>query len=88
MKCLEVYTSNRNCYIVTELCDGGDLESKMKKNKQMDPQFIENIIADVYKGLNYLSSKSIIHRDLKIANVFLKNGVSKIADFGFAVHSK
>lgn len=25
----------------------------------------------------------IIHRDLKTANIFLKNGIAKIADFGF-----
>jgi serine/threonine-protein kinase ULK2 len=49
---------------------------------------INNTIADVYKGLKYLASKSIIHRDLKIANIFINNGVAKIADFGFALHSK
>lgn len=26
----------------------------------------------------------IVHRDLKPANILLKNGVPKIADFGFA----
>ena len=25
LQCYEVYTSNRNCYIVTEICNGGDL---------------------------------------------------------------
>ncbi len=29
-----------------------------------------------------------MHRDLKIANIFVHNGVSKIADFGFAVHHR
>ena len=42
----------------------------------------------IFKGLQYLSSKKIIHRDFKIANVFVgDNGVCKIADFGFAVKS-
>lgn len=26
----------------------------------------------------------IIHRDFKVANVFMNDGVAKIADFGFA----
>jgi serine/threonine protein kinase len=45
-------------------------------------------IRDIYEGLNYLSSKGVIHRDIKAANIFLKEGVAKIADFGFAVHAR
>ena len=32
LRCHEVFTSNRHCYIITELCNGGDLETKLKKN--------------------------------------------------------
>jgi serine/threonine protein kinase len=83
-----VFTSNRNCYIVTELCNQGDLESNFRKRGQINETEIRQIVADVYKGLDYLASKGIVHRDLKIANVFQHNGVAKIADFGFAVYSK
>jgi serine/threonine protein kinase len=31
-----------------------------------------------------MASKNYLHRDLKLANIFLNNGVAKIADFGFA----
>jgi serine/threonine protein kinase len=48
---------------------------------------IKNMVADVFQGLSYLASKNIIHRDLKIANIFVNNGVAKIADFGFALTS-
>ena len=40
----------------------------------------------VYKGLEGLGRRGIMHRDLKVANVFLaRSGIPKIADFGFAV---
>jgi serine/threonine protein kinase len=54
----------------------------------MDEQRAEPIIRDIFEGLRYLSEKNIIHRDLKIANVFLHKGQAKIADFGFAKFTK
>jgi NIMA (never in mitosis gene a)-related kinase len=42
----------------------------------------------IIKGLKYLSSLKIIHRDIKSANIFIENGVAKIADFGFAQQSE
>jgi len=53
----------------------------------MEDSEIRTIVADIYKGLQYISAKNIVHRDLKIANIFMHNGVAKIADFGFALHS-
>lgn len=36
------------------------------------------------KGTLNMQKHRIIHRDLKPANIFFKNGILKIADFGFA----
>lgn len=38
---------------------------------------------DIVSGYVCIEEMKIIHRDLKTANIFLKNGVAKIADFGF-----
>ena len=43
---------------------------------------------DIFKGLRYLAQNFVIHRDIKVANVFLNNGIAKIADFGFAKFTK
>ena len=42
----------------------------------------------MFEGLKYLYSKNIVHRDIKLANIFVKEGKAKIADFGFAVHAR
>ncbi len=84
LRCHEVFTSNRNCYIITELCNGGDLESKLKSKRRFSEVDAKPIINDIFEGLLYLAEKHIVHRDLKIANIFLHNGKAKIADFGFA----
>ncbi len=62
--------------------------NKINKKKNLNETEIHAVIADVYKGIKYLDSKNIIHRDLKIANIFMHNGIAKIADFGFALHCK
>ena len=51
---------------------------------------IQLIIIDVLKGLKYLNSKQIAHRDLKSSNLYLdyRNGVVKINDFDTCVQSK
>jgi serine/threonine protein kinase len=44
-------------------------------------------VRDIFKGLLYLGERGIVHRDLKIANVFIHNNIAKIADFGFAKYT-
>jgi serine/threonine protein kinase len=36
----------------------------------------------------YLAENYIVHRDLKVANIFIHKGQAKIADFGFAKFTK
>lgn len=56
LRCLDIFTSNNNCYIVTELCNEGDLESKVVRNRGAleEPQ-CKKFISDIYQGLHYLS---------------------------------
>lgn len=89
LRCLDIFSSSNNCYIVTELCNEGDLESKVIKARGTleEPQ-CRSLICDIYQGLLYLAEQRIIHRDIKVANIFLKDGVAKIADFGFAKRTR
>ena len=88
IKCEEILSSARNCYIITELCSDGNLDEKLKLNGPYQEYQLYPIIKDVYAGLTYLSRNSIVHRDIKISNVLINKGVYKIADFGFAKVSR
>lgn len=84
VKFYEALLSDRNCYIVTQLCNEGDLEDRIKKKKPFSELDFSKVILDIYQGLRYLREMGVTHRDLKPANVFMHNGVAKIADFGLA----
>lgn len=57
------------------------------KNNRLPISEVERIIYDVFEGLHYLAQKTIIHRDIKTANIlFSQSGKAKIADFGFATY--
>ena len=79
-------------YIVMEYANDGDLSKKIKNQKQKiigEKYFSEEKIMQYFyqicRGLQYIHSKNIIHRDIKSQNIFLmKNGKIKIGDFGIA----
>lgn len=88
ISCYDVIMSTHNCYIVTELCEGGDLLSLLKKTIKAGMKISDNqmaaIMRDILNAFRYLAEQGIVHRDIKPANIFFKKGTAKIADFGFA----
>jgi eukaryotic-like serine/threonine-protein kinase len=65
-------------YIETEFYEG-------RVEKGMKPlQEGISIVYDVAKGLSYAHSKNIIHGDVKLSNILVKNGVYKISDWGLS----
>lgn len=88
LKCYEVFFSANHCYIVTEYCNEGDLATAIRQKGPFSEKSAVPVVAGIFEGLRYLEREGVIHRDLKLANVFMKNGVPKIADFGFAKKSR
>ncbi|XP_054966431.1 serine/threonine-protein kinase Nek11 isoform X11 [Pan paniscus] len=65
---------------------GRDLDDKIQEYKQAGKIFPENQIIEWFiqllLGVDYMHERRILHRDLKSKNVFLKNNLLKIGDFG------
>jgi len=78
------YIKDNTLLIVMEFCEGGsalDILNICKRTFSEDE--IAAIIAHMVKGLLYLHSHRILHRDLKAGNVLLsRDGYAKLADFG------
>ena len=73
-------------YIVMEYAEGGSLQHIQKKFTNFNEQLAAHYIHQVLIGLQYLHSQSIIHRDIKAANILLSNNVAKLSDFGISVN--
>jgi serine/threonine protein kinase len=79
------WQSRRYLYIITDYVENGELLSLWLRIRRF-PQFIVQIyIAQVAMALDYLHSKGIIYRDVKMENILLdEHGNIKIIDFGLS----
>ena len=88
IKLYEVYETEKSIYLVLELIQGKSLQEMLKKQVFKDDTSelkIINTIRSILEALSYLSSKGIMHRDLKPDNILLDKGEKvKIVDFGLA----
>ena len=83
------FTDENGIYIIMEYCQYGDLytllHSVRKKKVYVNEDIIWDIAYQSLLALEYLHSKHIIHRDIKLLNIFMaKDKVIKIGDFGMS----
>ncbi len=79
--------TDKYIFIITEFCDGGSVKDLIEKG--LDEGEVRNVIYQLVKGLHYLDSINILHRDIKPDNLLLtKSNVLKIIDFGFSYQNK
>ncbi|KAJ8773803.1 hypothetical protein K2173_008266 [Erythroxylum novogranatense] len=89
---IEINTNNGTlaahmCGVVTEYCPGGTLKSHLTENLESRLAFstVMDFALDLARGLVYLHSRNLVHRDLKTENMLLdENQTLKITDFGVA----
>ena len=72
-------------YLVMELVTGGSIAGMIRRRGRLSWESTIDYALQVCDGLAYAHEWSIVHRDLKSANLLLtKEGQVKIADFGIA----
>lgn len=82
------FQSSEFNYLIFEFCEKGSLYNNLIELKGPQNEIkVIGYIKQIVDGLAYMHSKRIVHRDIKLANIFLtKNDVIKIGDFGCSVH--
>ena len=74
-----------NVHILLEYCSQKSLLHVMKNRKVLTEPEVRYYMLQICEGVRYLHRRTILHRDLKLGNMFLTwDMMVKIGDFGLA----
>lgn len=80
--------------LLQEYMDGGDLFGELYEKPRAGPLGIAErrtcqLIKPIAEALAFLHGRNIVHRDLKLENIFItKTGVVKLGDLGFVISAQ
>ena len=84
----ELFETPSCLWMILELVNGGDLRNFLGKAEHYTEAIAARHFKQILRGVHYLHSNGVVHRDLKLQNVLLTAGTSscdlKIADFGLS----
>ncbi|PIO60812.1 kinase domain protein [Teladorsagia circumcincta] len=79
------FEDSDNVYITLELCARRSLMELHKRRRSVTEPEARYFVHQVCLAVDYLHDKKVIHRDLKLGNLFLNGDLQvKIGDFGLA----
>ncbi|KAF5674670.1 plk kinase [Fusarium heterosporum] len=82
---LRAFSHEKCTYLILELCPNGSLMDMVKRRKGLTEPEVRFYSVQIAGAIKYMHSKGIIHRDLKMGNIFLDSQMNaKIGDFGLA----
>ena len=82
---LKAFTVEDHTYVVLELCHNGNLTDMVKARRCLSLPEVRRFMIQICGGVKYMHKRNVIHRDLKMGNVFLDSRMNiKIGDFGLA----
>ena len=74
-KCYAVFKENNFLFFIMEFMNNGDLNTFYNANKDLEKKIPEEKLWDIFyksiSGLKYIHEQGIIHRDIKLENLFL-----------------
>ena len=74
-----------NVYLLMEMCSGQTIADRLKARGPISSAEAALWLRQIASALSYMHKQRVIHRDLKLANLFLdREGNVKVGDFGLA----
>ncbi|CAG9313281.1 unnamed protein product [Blepharisma stoltei] len=79
------FEDGENIYILLELCTNQTLCEVMRRRKRITEIEVQYYIFQLIQALRYLHTHKVIHRDIKLGNLFITDQMElKLGDFGLA----
>ncbi len=84
LKLKDYLETSSNFYVVVQYCRDGDMEKFLAKVGKVSEEQAVFYLKQIMAGFFYLTKNKIMHRDFKLANIFMNGHEIVIGDFGFA----
>ena len=88
LKLYEFYQDDKNYYLITEFCAGGELYDRIINAGSFSEALAASIMKQILSCVMFCHQKSVVHRDLKPENFLFEsaapNAAIKVIDFGTA----
>lgn len=82
---IDCFEDDVNVYILLEICPNQSLMELLKTRKRVSEPEVRFFMVQIVGAIKYLHSRRVIHRDLKLGNIFFDPDMNlKIGDFGLA----
>ena len=79
------FEDSENVYLLIEICLNQTLNELLKRRKKLTELEVQCYAVQIIKALKYLHAHRVIHRDLKLGNLFISDKMEiKVGDFGLA----
>lgn len=90
LRIYEVLEDDKYYYVISELCEGGELFTYITKRKRLDERLAACVMRQVLSAVAYCHDHNVVHRDLKPENLLLDTCTGnqqeevhiKLIDFG------
>ncbi|KAJ6599261.1 kinase-like domain-containing protein [Mycena vulgaris] len=82
---IDCFDGDDNVYMTLELCPSGSLMDLLRRRKRFTEPEARFFMVQLIGACHYMHGQSVIHRDLKLGNLFLDAHMNiKVGDFGLA----
>ena len=85
VKMYRYFEDEENVYMILELWDNRSIIELLKVRQRLTEDEVKAYILQLVDGIKHIHSMKVIHRDLKLGNLFLTHKMElKIGDFGLS----